>query len=104
MERKISDLMALRDELGQMLRSCESDKIGECKVIGCLGHHSVVQDLNGCPLVDHPWKEWNGRNGGAKRTRWDTQMPNCRVSAAGTDEPTAGPKPYNAIPLEAELD
>ena len=49
-----------------MLRSCESDKIGECKVIGCLGHHSVVQDLNGCPLVDHPWKEWNGRNGGAK--------------------------------------
>lgn len=65
MERKISDLMALRDELGQMLRSCESDKIGECKVIGCLGHHSVVQDLNGCPLVDHPWKEWNGRNGGA---------------------------------------
>ena len=50
-----------------MLRSCESDKIGECKVIGCLGHHSVVQDLNGCPLVDHPWKEWNGRNGGAKQ-------------------------------------
>lgn len=60
--------MALRDELGQMLRSCESDKIGECKVIGCLGHHSVVQDLNGCPLVDHPWKEWNGRNEDAKRT------------------------------------
>lgn len=51
-----------------MLRSCESDKIGECKVIGCLGHHSVVQDLNGCPLVDHPWKEWNGRNEDAKRT------------------------------------
>ena len=68
MERKISDLMALRDELGQMLRSCESDKIGECKVIGCLGHHSVVQDLNGCPLVDHPWKEWNDRNEDAKRT------------------------------------
>ncbi len=41
-ERKIADLSALRDELGQMLRSCQADKIGECQIIGSLGRHSVV--------------------------------------------------------------
>ena len=41
-ERKIADLMALRDELGQMLRSCQADKIGECQIIGSLGRQSVM--------------------------------------------------------------
>lgn len=41
-ERKISDLMALQEELEQMLRSCQADKIGECQIIGSLGRHSVV--------------------------------------------------------------
>ena len=41
-ERKISDLMMLREELGQMLRSCQADKIGECEIIGSLGRHSVM--------------------------------------------------------------
>ena len=41
-ERKISDLMALREELGQMLRSCHADKIVDCQIISSLGRHSVV--------------------------------------------------------------
>ena len=41
-ERKISDLMALREELGRMLRSCQADKIGECQIIGSLGRQSVM--------------------------------------------------------------
>jgi len=41
-ERKISDLMVLREELGQMLRSCQADKIGECEIIASLGRHSVM--------------------------------------------------------------
>lgn len=36
-ERKILDLSALRDELSQMLRSCQADRIGECHVIESLG-------------------------------------------------------------------
>ena len=36
-ERKIVDLTALRDELGQMLRSCQADKIGECRIVESLG-------------------------------------------------------------------
>ncbi|MCV0386067.1 MAG: helix-turn-helix domain-containing protein [Nitrobacter sp.] len=41
-ERKIVDLTALRNELGQMLRSCQADKIGECHIIGSLGRHAVA--------------------------------------------------------------
>jgi len=41
-KRKIVDLTALRDELGQMLRSCQADKIGECHIIGSLGRHAGV--------------------------------------------------------------
>ena len=41
-ERKIADLTALRNELGQMLRSCQADKIGECHIIGSLGRHAVA--------------------------------------------------------------
>ncbi|WJY19681.1 helix-turn-helix domain-containing protein [Alteriqipengyuania flavescens] len=41
-ERKIADLSALRDELGQMLRSCQADKIGECQIIGSLGRHAIA--------------------------------------------------------------
>ena len=41
-ERKIADLTALRNELGQMLRSCQADKIGECHIIGILGRHAVA--------------------------------------------------------------
>ncbi len=35
-ERKIADLSSLRDELGQMLRSCQADKIGECRIVESL--------------------------------------------------------------------
>ncbi|MEW4447774.1 helix-turn-helix domain-containing protein [Qipengyuania sp. JC766] len=41
-ERKIVDLTALRDELGEMLRSCEADKIGECQIIESLGRHAAA--------------------------------------------------------------
>ena len=36
-ERKIADLTMLRDELGQMLRACEADRIGECRIVESLG-------------------------------------------------------------------
>ena len=39
-ERRIADLSALRDELRQILRSCQADKIGECQIIGSLGRHA----------------------------------------------------------------
>ena len=61
-ERKIADLMALRDELGQMLRSCQADKIGECQIIGSLGRQSVTLDLDDRPLMGDPEKRWNGRH------------------------------------------
>ena len=64
-ERKIADLMALRDELGQMLRSCQADKIGECQIIGSLGRQSVTLDLDDRPLMGDPEKRWNGRHWGA---------------------------------------
>lgn len=35
-ERKIADLVALRDELAQMLGSCEGERIGECRVVESL--------------------------------------------------------------------
>ncbi len=35
-ERKIADLSSLRDELGQMLRSCQTNKIGECGIVESL--------------------------------------------------------------------
>ncbi len=61
-ERKIADLMALRDELGQMLRSCQADTIGECQIIGSLGGQSVMLDLDDRPLMGDPEKQWNGRH------------------------------------------
>jgi Cu(I)-responsive transcriptional regulator len=35
-ERKIADLVALRDELTHMLGSCEGERIGECRVVESL--------------------------------------------------------------------
>lgn len=35
-ERKITDLSALRDELGQMLQSCQADRIGDCRIVESL--------------------------------------------------------------------
>lgn len=35
-EQKIADLAALRAELGQMLQSCEADRIGECRIVESL--------------------------------------------------------------------
>lgn len=35
-ERKIADLSALREELGQMLQSCQADRIGECRIVESL--------------------------------------------------------------------
>ena len=32
-ERKISDLSALREELMQLSRSCQSDRIGDCRIV-----------------------------------------------------------------------
>jgi Cu(I)-responsive transcriptional regulator len=36
-DNKIADLTALRDELGQVLRSCQADRIGECRIVESLG-------------------------------------------------------------------
>ncbi|AOL95043.1 MerR family transcriptional regulator [Porphyrobacter sp. LM 6] len=35
--RKIADLTALREELGQMLTDCKGERIGECRVVESLG-------------------------------------------------------------------
>nr|WP_238401707.1 helix-turn-helix domain-containing protein [Altererythrobacter sp. C41] len=35
-ERKILDLSSLRDELRLMLRSCEANRIGECRIVESL--------------------------------------------------------------------
>ena len=35
-EQRIADLMSLRDELGQMLQSCDADKIGDCRIVESL--------------------------------------------------------------------
>lgn len=39
-ERKISDLNSLRVELGQMLKSCQSDRVGECRIVESLGRRA----------------------------------------------------------------
>ncbi|WP_431470161.1 MerR family transcriptional regulator [Sphingosinithalassobacter sp. LHW66-3] len=36
-DSKIADLTALREELGQMLQSCEADRIGDCRIVESLG-------------------------------------------------------------------
>ncbi|UYH54882.1 helix-turn-helix domain-containing protein [Qipengyuania sp. SS22] len=40
-ERKIRYLTSLRDELGQMLRSCKANKIGECKIVESLARREI---------------------------------------------------------------
>ena len=42
-ERKIGDLTSLRDELGQMLRSCEADRIGECRIVESLARPPSIK-------------------------------------------------------------
>lgn len=64
-ERKIADLSALDDELGQTLRSCQADKIGECQIIWSLGRHAIAWGPNGRPVSGVTGKESNGRNRGA---------------------------------------
>lgn len=39
-ERKISDLSALREELMQLSRSCQSDRIGDCRIVESLGRRN----------------------------------------------------------------
>ena len=39
-ERKIADLAALRDELAELARSCQSDRIGQCRIVESLGRRS----------------------------------------------------------------
>ena len=34
--RKIADLTSLQDELQHMLRSCQADRIGECRIVESL--------------------------------------------------------------------
>lgn len=36
-DRKIADLTLLRDELGQMLRTCKGENIGDCRIVESLG-------------------------------------------------------------------
>ncbi len=36
-DRKIADLTLLRAELGQMLRTCKGENIGECRIVESLG-------------------------------------------------------------------
>lgn len=36
-DEKIADLTQLRTELAQMLRSCQSERIGECRIVESLG-------------------------------------------------------------------
>lgn len=36
-ERKIADLTALRTELSQMARSCQGERIGDCRIVESLG-------------------------------------------------------------------
>ena len=38
--RKIADLSALRDELAELARSCQSDRIGQCRIVESLGRRS----------------------------------------------------------------
>ncbi|MDT0576430.1 helix-turn-helix domain-containing protein [Croceicoccus sp. F390] len=35
-DRKIDDLTSLRDELGHLLRSCQADRIGDCRIVESL--------------------------------------------------------------------
>lgn len=35
-DRKIADLTLLREELGQMLQSCQGDRIGDCRIVESL--------------------------------------------------------------------
>jgi Cu(I)-responsive transcriptional regulator len=39
-DRKITDLSALRDQLGQMLQACQADRIAECRIVESLGRRS----------------------------------------------------------------
>lgn len=39
-DRKIADLTSLREELGQMLRSCHGERIGDCRIVESLGRRS----------------------------------------------------------------
>jgi Cu(I)-responsive transcriptional regulator len=39
-DRKITDLSALRDQLGQMLQACQADRIAECRIVESLGRGS----------------------------------------------------------------
>ncbi len=39
-DRKISDLTALRDELGQLLHSCQADRIGDCRIVESLSRQN----------------------------------------------------------------
>ena len=39
-ERKIADLSALRGELAELARSCQSDRIGQCRIVESLGRRS----------------------------------------------------------------
>lgn len=36
-ERRIADLTSLRNELSQMARSCNGERIGECRIVESLG-------------------------------------------------------------------
>lgn len=40
-DEKIADLTQLRTELAQMLRSCQSDRIGDCRVVESLGRRRL---------------------------------------------------------------
>ncbi len=37
-QRKINDLTAMRDELSRMLAACDTDKIGQCRIVESLAN------------------------------------------------------------------
>ena len=39
-DSKIADLTTLREELAQLSRSCQSDRIGECRIVESLGRRN----------------------------------------------------------------
>jgi hypothetical protein len=49
--RKIIDLVALRDELTQMLGFCEGERIGECRIVQSLGRSAAPLAAGGTPAL-----------------------------------------------------
>lgn len=51
-DRKIADLTSLRNELSQMLRSCEGEQIGECCIVKSLGRSAAPLAVSEAPALE----------------------------------------------------